>query len=288
MSDAEPAPLVPAAMVEGVRTALADARLPVTDPAVVRGDGVFETVGVWAGRPFALADHLERLAGSLAAAHLPAVDTGLLAGEVEALLDGTTADAHLRIIVSASGRRLLLLDHPPRRPPLRRVILVPAPWIAPDSPIAGVKSLSYQPNMVALRAAQEAGADDALLHTADGIVLEGTTFGVCWVVDGRIEAPTLALGILDSISRRTLVALAGEQGMEITEGRFAVGRLLAADEVLAVSSLRPLAALERVGDRAVGGPVSPVRDLLGPALEAARRGTAVRRPEVAGSGRDQQ
>jgi 4-amino-4-deoxychorismate lyase len=264
--------LTPMAMVDGVRVPLADAVLPLTDPAAIRGDGVFETIGVWGGHPFALEAHLARLRASLDAAGLGHVEDGPVRDEVEALLTDVTADAALRIVRSASGLRILLLDHQPRRPPLRRLALAAAPWIAPDSPLSGVKSLSYQANMTALRAAQRAGADDALLHTADGVVLEGTTFGVCWVVGGRLEAPAVALGILDSISRRTVLELAREEGLEVGEGRFDLRRLEQASEVLAVSSLRPLTAVAQVGGVDLSGAPTPVHDRLGPLLEERRRG----------------
>jgi branched-chain amino acid aminotransferase len=265
------AELVPTASIDGQRVPLAEAVLPLTDPVVLRGDGIFETLGVWGGRAFALEDHLGRLVRSLEAAGLAPVDLDRLRAEVAEVLDGVTADAALRLVVSASGRRIVLLDHPPQRPPLRRLVLVPAPWISPHSPLAGVKSLSYQPNMAALRAAQDAGADDALLHTPDGIVLEGTTFGVCWVVDGVVEAPALALGILDSISRRAVLELARETGHAVAEGHYTLDRLERASEVLLISSLRPLAAAVQVGDLRLP-PSAPLCRRLAPLLEARRRG----------------
>ncbi|MEO2104514.1 MAG: hypothetical protein ABGZ36_02620, partial [Actinomycetota bacterium] len=69
------------AVVDGVAMPLAAARLAMTDDGVARGDGAFETIGVWDGAPFRLDDHLGRLSASLAASALPAADIELIATE---------------------------------------------------------------------------------------------------------------------------------------------------------------------------------------------------------------
>lgn len=265
--------LVPMALLDGVASPLAETRVPVTDAGFARGDGVFETIGVWGGRCFALAAHLERLARSLELAHLEPVDLRRLEQEAISLVDGVEADAALRIYITASGTRLLTVDVPPARPLPHHLVVQPAPWIAPpDTEPGAPKTMSYLPNMAASRAARQAGGDDALLITAGGIVLEGATFSVFWVRDGAVHVPDLDLGIIDSISRRTVLGLAGEQGLDVRTGRWPVAALLGASEVLAVSSLRDLTAVRRIGDSVLPSTDRPVLASLSAALRAARRG----------------
>ncbi len=265
-------PVEPVALVDGRRTPLADARLAVTDDGVARGDGAFETVGVWNGRPFRLAEHLDRLERSLAAVALPACDRELLQREAAHLLADVDADGALRIYVTASGTRVVTLSPPPVRPDPAHLQPQPAPWIRPLGSFepAGAKTMSYLPNMAATRRAQRDGADDALLVSLEGWVLEGPTFAVLWAADGQLYSAPVDLGIVDSISRRTVLELAPDAGIAVVEQPRPLDHLLAADEVMICSAVRPLLPIRRIGDRHYDE-ATPVRDRLAPALDQARR-----------------
>lgn len=254
------------------------ARLAVTDDGVARGDGAFETIGVWDGVAFRLDDHLARLAESLRAVALPEVDLELLAREAASLLDAVDGDGALRIYVTASGTRLLTLSPPPQRADARALDPQPAPWIRPLGTYgpAGAKTMSYLPNMAATRRAVGNGADDALLVSLEGWVLEGPTFAVLWGADGQLSAAPLSLGIVDSISRRTVIELAAAAGIDVVAEPRPLDHLLAADEVMICSTVRPLLPIARVGERTYDGP-TPLRDRLAPALDHARRAAVNRR-----------
>ena len=260
------------AVINGTRTPLADALLAVTDDGVARGDGAFETIGVWDGRAFRLDDHLDRLAQSLSAIALPPADRDVIQREAAELLADATGDGALRIYITASGTRILTLAPPPQRGNVASLAPQPAPWVRPLGSFgpAGAKTMSYMPNMAATRRAQRDGADDALLISLEGWVLEGPTFAVLWVSDGQLFTAPTQLGIVDSISRRTVLELAGSAQIPVVEEARPLDHLLAADEVMICSSIRPLLAVRRVGDRSFDGP-TPVRDRLAPALDQARR-----------------
>ncbi|MPZ73373.1 MAG: hypothetical protein GEU74_09100 [Nitriliruptorales bacterium] len=259
------------AIVDGQLQPLTAARLAVTDDGVARGDGAFETVGVWGGRPFRLDDHLGRLAASLQAVALPPADLAQLRREAEILLEGVNTDGALRIYVTATGTRVVTLSPPPQRGEPRHLIPQPAPWIRPVGTFgpAGAKTMSYLPNMAATRMAQANGADDALLVSLEGWVLEGPTFALMWAADGTLFAAPIALGIVDSISRRTVLELADAQGVPVTLEPRPLDHLLAADEVMISSAVRPLLAIHRVADRRYPG-ATPLRDRLGAGLDQAR------------------
>lgn len=260
------------ALINGERMPLEAARLPITDEGVARGDGAFETVGIWDGRAFRLDDHLDRFANTLAAVSLPEADRELLKREAALLLDDVEGDGALRIYVTASGTRMLTVSPPPVRREPRWLDPQPAPWIRPlgSYALAGAKTMSYLPNMAATRVAQRNGADDALLLSLEGWVLEGPTFAVMWVADGQLFAPPVSLGTVDSISRRTVLELAAGAGIDVLEEPRPLDHLLGADEVVACSSVRPLLSIARVGDRRFSD-ATPFRDRLAPLLDQARR-----------------
>lgn len=265
--------MTPLAWIDGASVALTDAALPLLDEGLLRGDGAFETVGVWGGRPFRLESHLERLRASMAALALPEPDLDVVRAAAAHVLGAAEgADAVLRVYVFAGGRVVATVALPPERPDIRTLVTQPAPWIAPVDgyPAAGAKSLSYAPNMAAHRRARQAGADDALLLAADGTVLEGSTFAVLWVHGGVLRTPAVDLGIVDSISREALLELARDEGVMVEEGRWGMDELARADEVLVCSSVRPCLAVQAV-DGLRFGPEAPVCGRLGPLLDRLRR-----------------
>jgi branched-subunit amino acid aminotransferase/4-amino-4-deoxychorismate lyase len=140
-----------------------------------------------------------------------------------------------------------------------RLLPVLAPWhsAGADWELAGAKTLSYAPNMSASRRATADGFDDALLTTVEDIILEGPTFSVAWVIGGVVETPGLELGILDSITRRVMLEIAADLGIEVVQGRWDLARLQAADEVMALSTVREIQPVSVVGAmRFLEGPVT--------------------------------
>jgi 4-amino-4-deoxychorismate lyase len=128
---------------------------------------------------------------------------------------------------------------------------VPAPWhpAGRSWELSGVKTISYAPNQGASRFARHRGYDDALLLSDSGTILEGPTFSFAWVADGILETAGLDLGILDSITRRLMIADLPALGIEVVEGRFDLARLDGATEALAISTVKQVASVTRVGDR---------------------------------------
>src|SRR5205809_7644261 len=98
------------ASVDGIISPTAQATIPLPDDGLYRGDGVFEAIRLYGGRPFALTDHLDRLERSAAAIELPA-QRGELEREIDALLEAHgDADAQLRLVVTRGGRRLAMIE----------------------------------------------------------------------------------------------------------------------------------------------------------------------------------
>jgi branched-chain amino acid aminotransferase len=238
------------ASVDGRITPTPEATIPLPDDGLYRGDGVFEVIRLYAGRPFALVAHLDRIERSAAAIELP-VDRSAIEAELEPLLGELgPEDGQLRIVLTRAGRRILLTEELPERGASVRLAAV---TYSPSVILTGVKSVSYAANMQATRIAEGRGADEAVLVRPDGIVLEAPTSAIFWVSSqGVLRTPAIGAGILESITRAQIV-----RELQVEEGEFALEDLRGAREAFLASTTRevqPVSAvdggeLEAPGDR---------------------------------------
>jgi branched-chain amino acid aminotransferase len=232
------------ASLDGEIMLAAEATIPATDEGLLRGDGVFEVIRVYDGRPFALEDHLARLERSAANLRLP-LDLEAVRSDAHRLLAQAGAGpAHeaLRIVLTRGGRRLLLTE--PLHSLPERVRLATITY-SPTRVLDGVKSLSYAANMLAGRLARERGYDEALLVTPHGRVLEAPTSSVFWIKDGEVLTPPLGDHILASITRRVVMELTGGRECPCT-----LDDLRAADEAFLSSTVREVQPIAAVDDHA--------------------------------------
>lgn len=253
------------ASVDGEIRPLAESSIPLPDDGLYRGDGAFEVIRLYQGRPFALGDHLDRIERSAAAIEL-AVDRFALESEIAALLEAHGADdAQLRIVLTRGGRRVLAIEPLPDRGVTLRLATV---TYSTSVILTGVKSLSYAANMQATRIAQARGADEALLVRPDGIVLEAPTATIFWASeDGRLHTPAISTGILASITRAQVV-----RELAVSEGEYPVEALGSATEAFLASTTREVQPVTGIDDRDLEAPGPRTREAqaaFGRALDAA-------------------
>jgi branched-chain amino acid aminotransferase len=230
------------ASVDGEIMPASDATIPALDEGLLRGDGVFEVLRVYDGRPFALDDHLARLERSAANVRLPLDLEAVRADAHRLLAEAGPGPPHelLRIVLTRGGRRLLLTEPMPGTPERIRLASI---TYSPTRVLDGVKSLSYGANMLASRLARERGADEALLVTPHGRVLEAPTSSIFWVKDDGVLTPPLEEHILASITRAAVLELSGGEERPCT-----LDDLADADEAFLASTVRevqPIAAIDR-------------------------------------------
>jgi len=238
------------ASVDGSIGPAEEARIPVTDEGLTRGDGGFEVMRLYGGRPFALADHLARLDRTCAGLRLP-YDGEALRREIAALLEASTeAEALMRIVLTRGGRRILTVEPLPDRPPVFRVATV---TYATTRVLDGLKTLSYGANMLAGRLARERGFDEALLVTPHGRVLEGPTWSFFWVSEGRVLTPPLEDRILASITRAYVI-----EECDAEERICTLDDIAAADEAFIASTVREGAPISVVDDIELPSAPGPV------------------------------
>jgi branched-chain amino acid aminotransferase len=239
------------ASVDGVIGPAEEARIPVTDEGVTRGDGAFEVARLYGGRPFAMPEHYVRLERTCSGLRLEA-DLDALRAEVDALLEAAgPVEALLRVVLTRGGRRILTIEPLPPRPATARVTTV---TYAPNRVLDGLKTLSYAGNMLAGRIARERGFDEALLVTPHGRVLEGPTWTFFWVRGGTLLTPPLEDRILASITRARVIEECGAQEAVTT-----LDDLRGAEEAFIASTVRevmPIAAIDDIELPAAPGPVS--------------------------------
>jgi branched-chain amino acid aminotransferase len=231
------------ASVDGRITERAEALVPAADDGLLRGDGVFEVIRLYRGRPFALGEHLDRMGRSAASIDLP-LDRNPFEEEIAALLaEFGQHDGQLRLVATRGGRRLAFTENLPPYAAKERASVISLIY-SPSVILNGVKSLSYAANMKAIRLAESRGADDAVLVRPDGIVLEAPTSTIFWVsADGRLRTPSLDVGILASITRDRLV-----RELDVEEGSWPLVELLGAREAFLASTVREVQAVSAVNE----------------------------------------
>lgn len=257
--------------LDGAVLPTAQAVVPVTDHGLTVGDGVFETMKVLDGTPFALSRHLRRLRTSAGALGL---DVGLSDDELRAACTAVISAARaagaevgrLRLTVTGGpgpagsergtdGPTVLLVTGPrPTWAPTATVATVPFTR-NPTGGLAGVKSTSYAENVLALARAHEAGAGEAIFADVHGRLSEGTGSNVVVGRGGRLLTPSLATACLAGITRELVLEVCD---VEETDA-LTLDDLRTADEAFLTSSTRdvqPISAVDGVALGAAPGPLT--------------------------------
>jgi branched-chain amino acid aminotransferase len=246
------------ASIDGALAPLATAAVPVTDRGLRFGDQVFEVARACGPRVVDRAAHLARLATSAAACRLPPPPAALDGWLDAALAAAAEPDATVRVLWTAGDGPGLARDGGPGR-----AIVIVEPW-QPGPPRAlrlhtlavdrsgrtgalvpaAAKTGSYLASVLALAAAHDAGADDALLVDDRGHVLETAT-GNLAIVEG--DAVVFAAGAnLPGVTAARVAQLLTAAGVAVSTAVIPRARLDAADEVLVTSSRRGVAAVAAI------------------------------------------
>lgn len=254
--------------------------LRVDDHGFTVGDGVFETLKVVGGTPFALTRHLARLTAGAQRLGLPDPDLDAVRRGVAAVMEDGDDVGRLRITYTAGPGPFgsqrgehdptLVVALAPATPHPGEAVVVRVPWVRNErSAVAGIKTISFAENVVALARARELGAGEALLANTAGNVCEGTGSNVGYVVDGRARTPSLASGCLPGVTRALLLEWA-----DVVEVDEPVEVLDRASEVFLMSSTRDVQPVRVLDGRELPAP-GPVTAQLQRvwADEVARRGT---------------
>ncbi|NOX29199.1 MAG: 4-amino-4-deoxychorismate lyase [Actinobacteria bacterium] len=260
--------------IDGALTPAADARISAVDHAITVGDGVFETVPLNNGTPFALGRHLARLRRS---AEQVALDILWTDAEIRKAIESVagTRDglARLRITLTGgdsplsssrgSGQSRLIIATGPRLAATSTADVVTVPWTRNErGALAGVKSTSYGENVRSLRVAVRSGATEAIMANTQDQLCEGTGSNIVIEFQGRLVTPPLSSGCLAGVTRQLVLEVALESGAPIAEFDVPFSALRHTTEAFLTSSTRdvqPIATIDGKALRSAPGPLtSPI------------------------------
>lgn len=249
-------PLPPASFVvhNGRLRPADEALVDAHDGLVTCGRGIFETIAAYRGNPFRAAGHLERLRRGATVLGLAVPDEDTLLASMRTALEANglldAAKARLRLTLSSPGDGSaswwIEATPPPPHPATARVITGPF-FRNERSPLAGLKTTNYGDNVVALRLAREAGADEALFANSRDELCEGTWSNVFVRIDGTWHTPPLSSGCLPGITRGVVIGLFKEHGIPLAESTLSYATLDRIESAFLTSSLReiqPVAAMD--------------------------------------------
>ena len=244
-----------------------DARISVFDHGLVVGDGVFETIKVVGGAPFAMTRHLVRLRKSALGLGLPEPDTEQIRQGALAVIaaSGNPPLARLRVTVTggksplgsergnAPVTAIVALAEQPAPAPAVDVVTVPWPRNERGA-LSGLKTTSYGENVRALAYAAERGGSEAIFANTVGQLCEGTGTNVFVVIGGRLLTPALSSGCLAGVTRALVIEWAGAEEEELPGGALA-----AAEEAFLSGTTRdvqPIRNVDGISLPAAPGPVT--------------------------------
>ena len=238
-----------AASVDGVLCDAREATIPMYDDGLLRGDGAFEFVRCYAGKPFTLVEHLDRMGRTCATLRLP-FPREQLETEIAALLAWVgPVFTDLRIVLTRGGRRIVILEPYLDWPPAHLAFVTDSP----RQVLSGAKSLSYAGNMLAKRIAEERGFWEALLTWPDGRIMEVQQAAFFWVTpQGELCTPPLSEGPLDSITRRVVM-----KHLDVSERVCRTEDALAATEAFLAGTAREVQAVGVIEGRVFDDPPGP-------------------------------
>ncbi len=244
--------------INGTLSPLDQGSIRVTDHGFTVGDGVFETLKIERGVPFALTRHLRRLRRSAAGLDLPEPDEDLVREAVGQVCERQPYDLGVLRITYTSGPgplgsmrgdegcTLTVVSMPGKAWPASTKVHV-SHWPRNErSPLTGLKTTSYAENAVALAHAHRLGASEAVMGNLAGELCEGTGSNVFVVVGGTVVTPPLSSGCLAGVTRGLVL-----EWLEVEERTLPLEVLQSADEVFLTSCTRDIHPVHAVDGREI-------------------------------------
>jgi branched-chain amino acid aminotransferase len=257
---------MPLVYVNGALVTAENATVSVFDHGLIVGDGVFETILLYRGRPFALSRHLARLEHSTRGLGIAPIPSDDVARAIAAVVD-TAEFAIGRIRVTVTSGAGPLGSGRGSDPPTLVVAADPfesfdepssvavVPWSRNErSALFGLKTTSYAENALALERAHARGADEAIFGNTAGMLCEGTGSNVFVVIDGELITPPPSSGLLQGVTRALILERHGGTERDVPLARFAGAQV---EEAFLSSTLRgvqPISTIDGKGVATVAGP----------------------------------
>lgn len=248
------------------------------DHGLLVGDGVFETLRVYDGVPFAWTRHHQRLVRSAGGLGLTAPGSQELRAAVDDVLAANeVTEGRVRLTITGgpsplgsergSGPPTVIVMSAPATPWPATVDVVIVPWSRNErGAVAGLKTTSYAENVRALAYARERDAGEAIFLNTRGEVCEATGSNVFVIRDGVMLTPPADAGCLLGVTRALVLELCAKHGVAVEEAALGPSALADADEAFLTSSTREVQSIGRVDGRALPAAPGPTSEKLGALL----------------------
>jgi branched-chain amino acid aminotransferase len=261
--------------IDGAPVDAAEARVPVFDRGFLYGDSVYEVLRTFDGRPFGLEPHLDRMEHSANELQMKLPPRELIKRAIDDTVRASAeTNAYIRIIVTRGAGEIALdpaaADQPRLIVIVKQVSLPPAAAYdegvevaivgrSRSSPAApgqtvdpSVKSGNYLVSVLAVAEARRRGAYEAILCDGVGRITEGGSSNFFIVRGSRVATPPLSAGLLEGITRRSVIALLRVAGVAVDEVPLWPVDLRGADEAFLTSSVRGVVPVTRVEGHPLG------------------------------------
>ena len=246
-------------LINGIEVKKEEFNIPVENLAIWRGDGIFEAIAIHNGYLFAIDKHMERFAKSAEKMFFDDIDFKKIKEDLISIASKFD-NGYMRVIIGRGTDKdksdvYIFYQDLINFPESFSLQSQKAHWQSggdfslDEVENIGSKTISYAMNINQTRLAQKSGYTDSLLLNKDGIVLEGPTFCVSWIIDNKIYVPSLDLGILDSITRRTLIDIAKEAGLDLKIENIHINDIYNVDTVFALSTAKHGIFVSQIDDQ---------------------------------------
>ena len=246
-------------LINGKEVKKEEFNIPVENLAIWRGDGIFEAIAIHNGYLFAIDKHMERFAKSAEKMFFDDIDFTKIKEDLISIASKFD-NGYMRVIIGRGTDKdksdvYIFYQDLINFPESFSLQSQKAHWQSggdfslDEVENIGSKTISYAMNINQTRLAQKSGYTDSLLLNKDGIVLEGPTFCVSWIIDNKIYVPSLDLGILDSITRRTLIDIAKEAGLDLKIENIHINDIYNVDTVFALSTAKHGIFVSQIDDQ---------------------------------------
>lgn len=258
--------------IDGEFLPKAEAKISVFDHGLLYGDGVFEGIRSYNGRVFKLDEHLERLYDSAKSIMLqiPIPIETMKETILETLRRNHLREGYIRLVVTRGvGDLGLDPDKCPKSTIIiiaDKIVLYPQEFYEkgldvvtasvrrnyPEAINPRIKSLNYLNNILAKIEGKQAGTEEVLMLNADGYVVECSGDNVFWVKNGVLVTPPVHIGILEGVTRNSVIALALDSGMQVEERVFTRHDLYIADECFLTGTAAEVIPVVTIDRRTIG------------------------------------
>jgi len=249
-----------------------DAKVSVFDHGLLYGDGIFEGIRIYHGRIFKLKEHIDRLFSSAKAIllNIPMTHAELMQATVATCRENNLRDGYIRLLVTRGVGNLGLNPNKCKQPSViiiadkiqlypkeyyengLQIVTVPTTRNLHSALNPAIKSLNYLNNILAKIEANNAGCEEAIMLNAEGFVAECTGDNVFIIKNGEVFTPPLSAGALYGITRGTVMDLAIQAGIKVTEPNLTRYDLFNADECFLTGTGAEIVPVVKIDGRVIG------------------------------------